>query len=186
MIYIQKNKNLDFSFEQYKKFKNIINKTIKEISNVKNQKYENGIEDIFKIEEKKELLLEYLFFVNYKKLLNINFDYNIHNNNKTFIEQLKKFKLYTNISFFNRKLFKSIFNIFLYLIINIEKEIKIISTNDDKNDDKDFCIENEIKNINKYYYFLYEIYLLIIKAYIKKIYNFKYLLFFFRYFMFFY
>ena len=161
MAYLQSEKIFYFSFEKYVNFKNILYKTIKEISNFKDQIYENEIKDLFKLEEKKELLLEYLLFVNYKELLDINFDYNIHNSNEAFIEQLKQFKIYTNKLIFNKKLFKSIFNIFLYLILNIEKEIKLIIGNIDK----EFFIKNEI---NKYFYFLYEIALLIIKAYIEK------------------
>ena len=60
MAYLQKEKLFDFSFEEYKNFKNLLIKTIKEFLNFKNQKYENELEDLFKLEEKKELLLEYL------------------------------------------------------------------------------------------------------------------------------
>ena len=171
MAYLQKEKLFDFSFEEYKNFKNLLIKTIKEFLNFKNQKYENELEDLFKLEEKKELLLEYLYFINYKEFLNINFEYNIHNKNEAFIRQLKKFKLYTNKSIFNRKIFKSIFNIFLCLIINIENEIKNISNNDNE-----YSIGNEIKNINKNYYLIYEIFFLIIKVYIEKIYDLKHII----------
>lgn len=96
-----------FSFETYSNFKKILAEKINQI----NQEKEIELKDTIKLGEDEDILLEYLLFINYKKLIYINTDSNIFNNNSIFLEELKKYKIYEEKSFFNDKLLKMIVNI---------------------------------------------------------------------------
>ena len=157
-----------FSFETYSNFKKILAEKINQI----NQEKEIELKGMIKLGEDKDIFLEYLLFINYKKLIYINTDSNIFNNNSIFLEELKKYKIYEDKSFFNDKLLKMIVHLYLYLIINLEKEINNIT----QNNKDDEIINNEIKLINEYYYLVYRILFLISKLYLENIYNLKNLL----------
>ena len=77
------NENIVFhiSHETFTNFKNIINEVINELSNLKIIEYENEILDLFKTEKDEELFPEFLFFMNFPKLVTLNMDY-IFNENK--------------------------------------------------------------------------------------------------------
>ena len=164
MIKLNENKIQNFSFENYLKFKNIITEKIKELSNFKKQEYENELSNLLKSENKNCFFIEYLCFINYKKLVNSNFDYSIikiHNNHKLFLEELKNYKTYRNNQIYNN-IYKILFHMFLYVIIKQENNIHLLVSN---NDDK------YIKEINELYNVIFQIIFLILELYYKNIFN---------------
>ena len=120
---IEKEKFSNFSFKKYSNFKIILNEKIKQLMAFTNKEKEIELQNMI---EDKDNLLEYLFIINYKQLIYINFDYNINNNNLILFEELKNYKIYNDKSFFNNKIFKILFHLYLYLIINLDKEINDI------------------------------------------------------------
>ena len=144
---------------------------MKKILNFKNQEYEKEIENLLKFEEDKDLLYEYLLFINYEKWININIENYINDNNLFFFQELKKYKIYSDKDIFNNRIFKIIFHIYLFLLIKIEDAIKILANINDKLETK-----IKIKEINESIHILSHLFILIEKLYIKNIYNFKKLL----------
>ena len=166
----EKDKFSNFSFKQYSNFKILLNEKIKQLITFTNKEKEIELQNMI---EDKDNLSEYLFFINYKQLININFDYSINNNDLILLEELKNYKIYNDKSFFNDKIFKMIFHLYLYLIINLDKEIINISQNN-----SDEIINNVKKNINEYYYLFEQIIFLLAKLYFENIYTLKKLIFF--------
>ena len=118
------------------------------------------------LEDKKEILLEYLFFINYKEYIHASTEYYIHNN-KSFFEQLKEIKINFK-TIFNDKIFKIIFHMYIYLIIQMKTILfKLL-----ENNNNEFI---EIKEINESYYILFQLFILLLKLYTENKYSLKHL-----------
>ena len=159
---------LNFSQEKYSDFKSNINEIINLVSNVKFIEYGNEIKDLLVInkDKEKEFICEYLFCVNYSKLLILNIEFNFFDDNNIFNE-LNKIKLFSDKNNYSNDMFKLMFYLDLYILIDIEKKILYLSNNS-INEIKN---NNNIKEINRLYHILRQIIIIIIKLYEKKVYS---------------
>ena len=172
MIKFNKDNFFKFSLEKFTKFKDLLNDETKQILNIKKKKYTQKYLNQLLLEDKKETLLEYLFFINYKEYINANIENIIQNNNTLFLEQLKKIKIYTNKIILNDKLFKRIFHMYLYSVITLKSNlIKLI-----ENSNNDFISKSEIKGINESHYIISQLLILLLKLYTEGKYSLKQIL----------
>jgi len=170
MASLEINQPIKFTLEKYSNFHKVAKETISQILLLKNQEYDNEIENLLKLEEK-YLVSEFLLFMNYEKWIYINID-DSNKDNIYIIEILNHYKIYRDKNIFNSKFFKIIFHMYLYLVIKIEDLIKSISQMNEEESEK----ENLIKDLNESIHILIQIFIMIAKLYIENICDFKKLL----------
>ena len=170
MASLEINKPIKFTLEKYSEFHKVAKETISQILLLKIQEYDNEIENLLKIEEK-DLVFEFLLFMNYKKWIYINTD-DSNMDNIYIIEILNRYKIYRDKNVFNNKFFKIAFHMYLYLVIKIEESMKSISQMNEEESGK----ENLIKDLNESIHIIIQIFIIIIKLYIENICDFKKLL----------
>ena len=114
--------------EKLTELKDIINRTILEIISLQNIEEEIEIYNIILIQKDSDFFYEFLFFINYQKLLVLKSDFDCDNNNILF-KQFSKMKLYNNKNNLYNNLFQTIFHMHLFFLIKIENIIASIHEN---------------------------------------------------------
>ena len=160
-----KNALSEFNQENYNVFKSNLKKAFHSILNLKNIEYEKSIKDLLTISKEKEsaLLSKFLFITNLSKLMKLNTDY-VLENNEEIIGILNKFKIYNNKNFNTSESFKLILYLHLFSLIQIGKNIT-------HNQDNNTNLNKKLKEINECYFILIQNLLLVLKLYKENIYS---------------
>ena len=162
--------NKPIKLDKYSEFHKVAKEAISQILLLKNQEYDNEIENLLKIEEK-DFLFEFLLFKNYEKWINVNIDDN-NKDNIYFIEILDHYKVYRDKNIYNDKFFKMTFHMYLYLVIKIEESIKSLAQINEEESEK----ENSVKDLNESIHILNQIFIVLAKLHIENICDLKKLL----------
>ena len=162
------NENIVFhiSHETFTNFKNIINEVINELSNLKIIEYENEILDLFKTEKDEELFPEFLFFMNFPKLVTLNMDY-IFNENKYILNFTNELNINNIKNLFNKNIYKILLHMQIFLLSKIEI---IISSIKQKYEDSHIT-RIKLREINQLFQILIQMMLLLFRFYKEKILN---------------
>ena len=173
MSSLAKNIFYNGSREKYSEFISSIKEAQDVISKSNFIEFDNNIKDSFDLTKQKDNILfyEYLFFINYSKLLNMNINssfhkYDILNN------QLNKLPIHYDKDYYIKDAFRLFMHIHFYSLIRLEKIIFYLC----KNSDNKLHLYNKIKEINELKYILLQVLILILKLYKERIYTLKHLL----------
>ena len=164
-----KKKRLIFNFSQknYSEFKSNIKSIKNELSNLKFIDYKNEIKDLMVLTEDKEneLFCQYLLFINYPKWILSNIDCSSFNS--TSFNKFATINIDNNKDYYTKRTLKLIFHMYLYILMQLEKNI-LYTVEKDAN--------NKMKEINELFHLLTQIIKIILKLYQEKIYSLNHLL----------
>ena len=166
----------DIINDNYSNYINTVKETFNLLSNFKLIEYQNEIKDLIHLENEKILFPEFLFFLNFPKVIKLNFDY-IFKNNKYLLKDLnisKKRQLKNKI-LFNNNIFKTVIHLQIFLLSKIEN---IISSYFEKNKERNLLIP-KIEEINQTYQILIQLLFFFVKLYEEGIYELNKILLFF-------
>ena len=159
-LFLNENKMFVFDKEKYSDFKTNLKEVLNEFSNFKNIDYRDNFKDLFNMEKEKEneLLYEYLFYINYSKMIILNIDLNFCKN-EMILNELNKFAMYADKNYYYKDKFKFFFHVHLFLLVKLEKIIFNVIHN------------SNMKEINQLYHILMQIFMIMLKLYKEKIYS---------------
>jgi hypothetical protein len=164
-----KKKRLIYNFSQknYSEFKSNIKSIKNELSNLKFIDYKNEIKDLMVLTEDKEneLFCQYLLFINYPKWILSNIDCSSFNS--TSFNKFATINIDNNKDYYTQRTLKLIFHMYLYILMQLEKNI-LYTVEKDAN--------NKMKEINELFHLLTQIIKIILKLYQEKIYSLNHLL----------
>ena len=125
---MKENKIFNSSIEEYSKYKNTLNKTLFSISNLISIECET---DINELGNEKELFSEFLFFLNFPKL--ISFDIGgIFQENFNILNLLSKIRINSNNLENNENIYKLLYHFHIFLLYRIENSINLMLQKSEK------------------------------------------------------
>ena len=148
-----------FDIEEYYKYKNVIKNTLDSLSNLKSIEKENNL---LKLGKEEELFSEFLFFLNFPKIIFFEIN-NIFNEKINILNELKKIRINLNIISNNEKIFKMLLHFQIFLLSKIDDLINLITIQ--KTQKLNLAI---IKEINQSLQTLIKIILILLKIYKEK------------------
>ena len=168
------NRILNISRKMFSDFKNKIKDVVDELICIRNTEKEKTKKNFLDLGNEVDLYYEFIFFMNYKRFIVLNIDFNYHLNENIIIE-FNKIKVKDNKAQINQELYKILLHMHIFFLAIIENNIEKITINLEDINIKNFGI----KEINISYQILIQIFFLLLKFYKQNIYDVSQILLFF-------